>query len=152
MRPFIPPTIPLISPIKHPKLCPPHRLLAHTFRIQPVVARSLCTAHRPSPCPVLGLTSDRHRPGHRCLHSSVAQNPTLTAGAMPRTRTVPSEPFPVNGLLPKEATQAATFLKKYPRYDGTGVRIAVLDTGVDPAAAGLSAKGKVVDIIDCTGE
>lgn len=59
--------------------------------------------------------------------------------------------FPIAGLLPKQATKADTFLAKYPQYDGRGVRVAVLDTGVDPAALGLDGPNKLVDIIDCTG-
>lgn len=60
-------------------------------------------------------------------------------------------PFPTNGLLPKETTQALSFLKKYPEYDGRNVRVGILDTGVDPAAIGLNGPGKMVDVIDCTG-
>lgn len=70
---------------------------------------------------------------------------------MPTSQVVPSEPFPLAGLLPKESTEALTFLKKYPHFDGRNVRVAILDTGVDPAAIGLNGKGKVVDVIDCTG-
>ncbi|CAO1623730.1 unnamed protein product [Sympodiomycopsis kandeliae] len=75
-----------------------------------------------------------------------------TALALEESRTMPSlPPFPVAGLLPKEATEAAKFLSKYPNYDGRKIRVGILDTGVDPAARGLDGKGKVVDIIDCTG-
>ncbi|SPO40259.1 related to Tripeptidyl-peptidase II [Pseudozyma flocculosa] len=70
---------------------------------------------------------------------------------MPGIDPITTEPFPLGGLLPKETTEALTFLRKYPEYDGRKVRVAVLDTGVDPAAAGLALKGKMVDVIDCSG-
>lgn len=57
-------------------------------------------------------------------------------------------------LLPKDATGVASFLASHADKDGRGVTIAVLDTGVDPGAAGLrctsDGRVKVVDIIDCT--
>ncbi len=60
-----------------------------------------------------------------------------------------------SALIPKREVGADTFMAEYPTYDGRGVVIAVFDTGVDPAAAGLAVtttgERKVLDMIDASG-
>ena len=59
------------------------------------------------------------------------------------------------GFLPKNITGVSAFLKEHSEYDGRNIKIAVLDSGVDPGAPGLSTTSqglpKVVDILDATG-
>ncbi|KAJ3371623.1 tripeptidyl-peptidase II Tpp2 [Kappamyces sp. JEL0680] len=61
----------------------------------------------------------------------------------------------LDGLLPKQATGAKDWLNLYPAYDGRAVKLAIIDTGLDPRSPSLealphSASSKVVDIIDAT--
>ncbi|CAG2120102.1 unnamed protein product, partial [Medioppia subpectinata] len=66
-----------------------------------------------------------------------------------------SPDYPLWALQPKRETTVTSFLKKYPEYDGRGVRIAIFDSGVDPGAPGLQitsdGKPKVIDMADTSG-
>ena len=63
--------------------------------------------------------------------------------------------FPEYGLVPKRETQILSLLSKYPKYNGEGVIVGILDSGCDPLAEGLrttpSGKPKIVNVLDASG-
>ena len=67
-----------------------------------------------------------------------------------------SNAFTSSRSIPKEETKVLQLLRDKPTADGRGVKIAVLDTGCDLAAAGLqeTSEGlpKYLDFLDCTGD
>jgi subtilisin family serine protease len=60
------------------------------------------------------------------------------------------------GLMPRRSVGAEHFLAEHPTYDGRGVLIAILDSGLDPAVPGLATtstgRRKVLDLRDFSGE
>jgi subtilisin family serine protease len=60
------------------------------------------------------------------------------------------------GWMPLASTGADRFVREHPTYDGRGILIAILDTGVDPGAPGLRATPtgdpKLLDVRDFSGE
>lgn len=44
--------------------------------------------------------------------------------------------------IPKQEIGALRLMEKHPEFDGRGAVVAIFDTGVDPAAAGLAVRFK----------
>ena len=84
------------------------------------------------------------------------------ADATPAPATPPAAPAlppPValmSGLMPLKSTGVDQFRAAHPTYDGRGVLIAILDTGIDPGVDGLitasTGAPKIVELRDFSGE
>ncbi len=90
--------------------------------------------------------------------SQHALSVALLSGCLTPAWAAPAEPDVAvvrSALIPKREVAADAFLKANPNWDGRGVVIGIFDTGVDPAAAGLSTTStgerKIIDIIDASG-
>jgi subtilisin family serine protease len=81
-----------------------------------------------------------------------AQEPAAADAAASLT---PEEAFR-RGYMPLAATGVDQFRKAYPTYDGRGVIIAIMDSGLDPGIPGLATTStgerKVLDLRDFSGE
>ncbi|MCF3648208.1 S8 family serine peptidase [Synoicihabitans lomoniglobus] len=100
------------------------------------------------------LELNRRRAAPRCVALALAF--VNFAAALPAAEPTPTDFEALrSGLIPKEEVGANAFLAEHPTYDGRDVVIAIFDTGVDPAAAGMAVtttgERKVVDMIDASG-
>ena len=71
-------------------------------------------------------------------------------------RLAPPEVAYAHGWMPLASTGVDRFLRAHPDYDGRGVLIGILDTGIDPGVPGLATTStggpKVLDLRDFSGE
>lgn len=76
-------------------------------------------------------------------------------GADPKPVLSPKEAF-ARGWMPLRATGVEDFLRAHPSYDGRGVLIGILDSGIDPSIPGLTTtttgERKILDLRDFSGE
>lgn len=81
---------------------------------------------------------------------------TPAPAARPTSPAVPPPLALLAGLMPLKSTGVEQFRAAHPTYDGRGVLIAILDSGIDPGVAGLivtSTGGpKTLDLRDFSGE
>ena len=101
-----------------------------------------------------GLT----KPGQPAPKSSKPASAVPSDGsraAMPQPAVDPAVAYML-GLMPLKSTGVDVFRALHPTYDGRGVLIAILDSGVDPGVPGLIATStgapKVIELRDFSGE
>lgn len=85
-----------------------------------------------------------------------AAEPDRTVVAPRREPVLPPQLAMLAGLLPLRSIGADTFRVAHPTYDGRGVIIAILDSGIDAGVPGLrtttTGERKILDLRDFSGE
>ncbi|HET8650579.1 MAG TPA: S8 family serine peptidase, partial [Gemmatimonadales bacterium] len=103
-------------------------------------------------------------PGSRTTPVAIAPDTTPPADttaatdttAPPRTPFAPPDVAQAHGWMPLAETGVSAFLKAHPDYDGRGVIIGILDSGIDAGVDGLrvtsTGQPKLLDLRDFSGE
>ena len=121
-----------------------------------LVAALACASPRhdtPAPAPTTAATTDSGAHAHAAAPAGAARPAPATDSVQ---RLAPPEMAYARGWMPLASTGVERFLRAHPEYDGRGVLIGILDTGIDPGVPGLittSTRGpKVLDLRDFSGE
>src|SRR2546425_5392392 len=111
-------------------------------------ARPPATRPPPAPTPASGVPPSGPPP-------TSTPAPTAT-GVATRLPILPPARALLVGLMPLHSAGVDDFRARHPTYDGRGVLIAILDTGVDPGVEGLivtsTGAPKTLDGRDFSGE
>jgi subtilisin family serine protease len=119
-----------------------------------------CATHReeptPAPSPPTASAPPRNVDPGRAQHPGV-QVPRGEAPPEARVeRIAPPEAAFAHDWMALGSTRVDRFREAHPTFDGRGVLIAILDTGIDPAVPGLQATStgqpKLLDLRDFSGE
>ncbi|HEU5217858.1 MAG TPA: hypothetical protein VFU23_04325, partial [Gemmatimonadales bacterium] len=88
--------------------------------------------------------------------SADTTRPTVNPPPSLREPVAPPAMAAIRGWMPLAATGVPLFLASHPEWDGRGVLIGILDSGVDPGTAGLDStstgRPKLVDLRDFSRE
>ncbi len=88
--------------------------------------------------------------------AAAAPAPAPAALPKPKAPVAPASTAYLLGLMPLDATGVSAWRTAHPAYDGRGVLIGILDSGVDPGVAGLQTTSagtpKILDIRNFSGE
>jgi tripeptidyl-peptidase II len=103
-----------------------------------------CGAHAPEPLPV------------RPAPSTAPSDASSVAVAKAVQPVLPPQAARLLGLLPRRTGGVERFLSEHPTYDGRGILIGIMDSGIDAGVPGLrrttTGEPKLLDLRDFSGE
>jgi len=125
----------------------------HSIRLVSGLALILaCAPARKEPEPA--IPKPNIDPGRVNRPQAALPAPTPPADSVQRL--VPPQAAYAHGWMPLASTGVDRFLRAHPTYDGRGVLIAILDTGIDPGVPGLNTTTtgdpKIPDLRDFSDE